>query len=964
MGTALSQSPTLSQHYDKKTLNRLSTPNLAISTSSNQQQPHKMQFPTSLVSPNKKSVKFKNSTNRNYYFEPQQQPQPHQLQQQQYQLQETSNRLKSNHFSFPDGFLVRIKSNGKVNNHQTNDLSTSIVSSSSSSSTSGVVSSASSILNTNGVSKQTENKDANKNSHLLKLSSTSSSSYNISSAPTNPHSRPHHASVSETYFTKKNSRITSLTKKFKQNFLPDSKNKKNSHHLTFVNSSSSSSCTPSSFLSSSASSTRSSLKTNSKHQQQQQQQQQILKEQQYEKQCTHEINNVDSCIQCYENLKKQQKKELKSSNGLSSTFLNKLNLIRKQRLRSKSPSVAFISTESTVPIAAISNSKRNSENINNKITMRPKSERMNTKSMFIENFNVENYEKSNRLSSSNSFKMKLNSATSNLIKNSLSVFNLKSSTTSVQSSGSSSNTASSSSSSSSSASSSSSRSSVSSLKKKNNSVEESEATKEVEPINQMIDEETQEHQNNNQKDNLNSSDSIGGGNKDDHNDKSVNETADTNISVSSKSEINSLKTINTTTNINTRMFVNNNNEDLLNRQQQQQHLVQKQEEKQDNIQPQLQQQKEVPDSRKMNNVALLQKNFSYLNVNATLCKCRTCITKQEVEKHQHELEKRLVEKQIKQQQQRLELNNEQQSNQYVTTSSLTSKQHSKVVIQASTNELLRSLINFLAKRCSYIKDLNANESLQWIKNADRQLILQGWQEIAFLNPANIVFVYMLIRDTLNLNQNSIQTATEFKYYLLSCLYLAFSYMGNEISYPLKPFIFEESRDTFWQRIIKLIGQLSKQMLRINQDTKYFTDVFTELKKFSNLNEINNKDVNLFKKFQQNISQQFQQRESNLMSASLSILNNSMNIKQNRLSEEQQQQQLKMRRLSYMNRQQADSRILANQHQYFQQHQQLKLQQQQIKQQQQQQQQQTNRQIRNIMTKSCNGADIFVNRFPV
>ncbi len=401
------------------------------------------------------------------------------------------------------------------------------------------------------------------------------------------------------------------------------------------------------------------------------------------------------------------------------------------------------------------------------------------------------------------------------------------------------------------------------------------------------------------------------------------------------------------------MFINNN-EDLLNRQQ---HLVQKIK-KQDEYQDNLQQQQQN-ENKKMNNVALLQKNFSYLNVN-TLCKCRTCITKQELQQNQQKLEKRLITQQI--QQQNLELKNEQQVNHYVTTSSLTSKQCSKVIIQASTNELLRSLINFLIKRCTYIKDLNANESLQWIKNADRQLILQGWQEIAFLNPANIVFFYLLIRDTLNFNQNIIQTASEFKCYLLACLYLAFSYMGNEISYPLKPFVVEENRNIFWQRIIKLIGQLSKQMLRLNQDPKYFTEIFTELKSFSNFNEINNsKDINLFKKFQQNISQQFQQkqqRENNLMSTSLSILNSSSSFKQNRFIQDhyqQQQQQLqqqqKLRRMSYISRQQAES--LANQQQYFQK--QLKLQQQ-LKQQ--------SIQTRNIMTKSCNGADIFVNRFPV
>lgn len=35
--------------------------------------------------------------------------------------------------------------------------------------------------------------------------------------------------------------------------------------------------------------------------------------------------------------------------------------------------------------------------------------------------------------------------------------------------------------------------------------------------------------------------------------------------------------------------------------------------------------------------------------------------------------------------------------------------------------------------------------------------------------------------------------------VLTCLYMSYSYMGNEISYPLKPFFVEESKDKFWDR---------------------------------------------------------------------------------------------------------------------------------------------------------------------
>lgn len=64
---------------------------------------------------------------------------------------------------------------------------------------------------------------------------------------------------------------------------------------------------------------------------------------------------------------------------------------------------------------------------------------------------------------------------------------------------------------------------------------------------------------------------------------------------------------------------------------------------------------------------------------------------------------------------------------------------------------------------------------------------------------------------------------------LTCLYLGYSYLGNEISYPLKPFLVESSRDAFWERALELINRLSGDMLQINSDPHFFTEVFQDLK---------------------------------------------------------------------------------------------------------------------------------------
>jgi Cyclin-dependent kinase 5 activator protein len=70
------------------------------------------------------------------------------------------------------------------------------------------------------------------------------------------------------------------------------------------------------------------------------------------------------------------------------------------------------------------------------------------------------------------------------------------------------------------------------------------------------------------------------------------------------------------------------------------------------------------------------------------------------------------------------------------------------------------------------------------------------QDVAFINPANVVFVYMLVRELVDGDETK---ESELQAAVLTCLYLSYSYMGNEISYPLKPFLVEDSKDKFWDR---------------------------------------------------------------------------------------------------------------------------------------------------------------------
>ncbi|KAM8715445.1 hypothetical protein ACLKA7_002491 [Drosophila subpalustris] len=120
----------------------------------------------------------------------------------------------------------------------------------------------------------------------------------------------------------------------------------------------------------------------------------------------------------------------------------------------------------------------------------------------------------------------------------------------------------------------------------------------------------------------------------------------------------------------------------------------------------------------------------------------------------------------------------------------------KTVIQASTSELLKCLGMFLHYRCHRLNNFDPGDAVMWLRAVDRSLLLQGWQDVAFINPANVVFVYMLVRELVNGEETK---ESDLQASVLTCLYLSYSYMGNEISYPLKPFLVEDSKENFWDR---------------------------------------------------------------------------------------------------------------------------------------------------------------------
>ncbi|KAI5712987.1 hypothetical protein M8J75_012812 [Diaphorina citri] len=154
-------------------------------------------------------------------------------------------------------------------------------------------------------------------------------------------------------------------------------------------------------------------------------------------------------------------------------------------------------------------------------------------------------------------------------------------------------------------------------------------------------------------------------------------------------------------------------------------------------------------------------------------------------------------------------------------------QAKKTIIQASTSELLKCLGIYLHSKCYRLRDFQAGDTVMWLRTVDRSLLLQGWQDVAFINPANVVFVYMLVRELVD--GDKIDSESQLQAVVLTCLYLSYSYMGNEISYPLKPFLVEDCKEKFWDRCLHIVNNMSSSMLRINAEPGFFTEIFTELK---------------------------------------------------------------------------------------------------------------------------------------
>nr|XP_046215232.1 cyclin-dependent kinase 5 activator 1-like [Oncorhynchus gorbuscha] len=156
-----------------------------------------------------------------------------------------------------------------------------------------------------------------------------------------------------------------------------------------------------------------------------------------------------------------------------------------------------------------------------------------------------------------------------------------------------------------------------------------------------------------------------------------------------------------------------------------------------------------------------------------------------------------------------------------------------VMVHATTGELLRCLGEFLCRRCYRLQDMSSIDPVLWLRVVDRYLLDNCYQSQSCINPAAVVFLYMLCREAVS---SEVATLHELHAVLLTCLYTTCSYMGNEIAYPLKPFLVDTCRQTFWIRCMTITKLMSVKMLQMNTDPNFFCQVFADLKNESQKEE--------------------------------------------------------------------------------------------------------------------------------
>lgn len=146
-------------------------------------------------------------------------------------------------------------------------------------------------------------------------------------------------------------------------------------------------------------------------------------------------------------------------------------------------------------------------------------------------------------------------------------------------------------------------------------------------------------------------------------------------------------------------------------------------------------------------------------------------------------------------------------------------------INLCTEDSIKILTSFVAKHPK--NKFTHNEIIELITRIDRYLLRCGWQFEPFICSTSSVFLYMLLKDTFE-NQPDSSVAMS----LCACMFVAYSYIGHEISYPMRPFAYKTNPAEFMKLSLKIVENNSRNMLKINISEEFYDTMLNEFRSSS------------------------------------------------------------------------------------------------------------------------------------
>lgn len=162
----------------------------------------------------------------------------------------------------------------------------------------------------------------------------------------------------------------------------------------------------------------------------------------------------------------------------------------------------------------------------------------------------------------------------------------------------------------------------------------------------------------------------------------------------------------------------------------------------------------------------------------------------------------------------------------------------------------RGMINYLLKLTN--NEFSADTLIRWFQKCEHRLKKYFWLHKECFDEPLLVGICMMLEmiysgskgkslsDSEELHQifqittskSSKYSRIKFKKMLLTCLYVCLSYFGSSTTYPTGPFIFKESKKSFFARALELVNVCSHQMHQININTELYQRNAQKLLKLS------------------------------------------------------------------------------------------------------------------------------------